>query len=92
MLPPPVLSALEPDLKLLARQDVLGELDIRRAEIVQKWQARAKGNPDYSYEVRPQSDTLPKVRISREKGITATLLINSRSYEQWRVALVEASP
>ena len=66
VLPPLVLSALEPDLKLLARQDVLGELDIRRAEIVQKWQARAKSNPDYSYEVRPRSDTLPKVRISHE--------------------------
>ncbi len=38
-----------------------------------------------------QEGTL-QVRISREKGITATLLINSRSYEQWRVALVEAGP
>ena len=37
-----------------------------------------------------QEGTL-QVRISRERGITATLLINSRSYEQWRVALVEAT-
>src|SRR5690348_16604573 len=33
LLPVLVLSNLEPDLKLLARQDVLGELDITRAEI-----------------------------------------------------------
>jgi len=29
------------------------------------------------------------VRVSREKGVTATLVINSRTYDQWRVALVE---
>jgi hypothetical protein len=53
-------------LKLLARQDVLGELDLRRAEVVQKWQARTKHQPDLSYEVRPEVDGLPAVRISRE--------------------------
>lgn len=66
LLPAVILSSLEPDLKLLARQDVLGELDIKRAEVVQKWQARAKNNPDLSYEVRPEGDALPKVRVSRE--------------------------
>jgi molecular chaperone DnaK (HSP70) len=30
-----------------------------------------------------------QVRVSREKGAIATLVINGRSYEQWRVALVE---
>ena len=50
----------------MARQDVLGELDIRRAEVVQKWQARAKNNPDLYYEVRPQGEGFAKVRISRE--------------------------
>jgi molecular chaperone DnaK (HSP70) len=30
-----------------------------------------------------------QVRVSREKGVTATLVINNRSYEQWRVALAE---
>jgi hypothetical protein len=66
LLPASILSSLEPDLKLMARQDVLGELDIKRAEVVQKWQARAKSNPDLSYEVRPQGEGLPKVRVSRE--------------------------
>jgi len=66
LLPAVVLSSLEPDLKLMARQDVLGELDVKRAEVVQKWQARAKNDPDLSYEVRPEGDAMPKVRVSRE--------------------------
>ena len=66
LLPALVLASLEPDLKLMARQDVLGELDIKRAEVIQKWQARAKSNPDLSYQVRPPGDRLASVRISRE--------------------------
>ena len=66
LLPVVVFSSLEPDLKLMERQDVLGELDIKRAEVVQKWQARAKGDADLSYEVRPKVEALPQVRISRE--------------------------
>jgi hypothetical protein len=66
LLPVVVMAALEPDLKLMARQDVLGEMDIRRAEVVQKWQTRTKNHPDLSYEVRPDGETLPKVRVSRE--------------------------
>ena len=66
LLPAVVLASLEPDLLLMGRQDVLGELDIRRADVVQKWQARAKSDPDLSYEVRPPGESLPRVRISRE--------------------------
>lgn len=66
LLPALVLSNLEPDLKLMARQDVLGELDIKRAEVVQKWQARTKSNPELSYEVRSKDEALPKVRVNRE--------------------------
>ncbi len=66
LLPVVVASSLAPDLKLMARQDVLGELDYKRAEVVQKWQARAKNNPDLYYEVRPQGEGMAKVCISRE--------------------------
>jgi hypothetical protein len=65
-LPPAAMRALEPDLKRMARQDVLGELDVKRAEIVQKWQARSKINPDLIYEIRPGVEGLPSVTISRE--------------------------
>src|ERR1700744_3847836 len=39
VLPETVFACLEPDLRLLERQDVLGDLDPRRAEVIQKWQA-----------------------------------------------------
>lgn len=57
--------ALEPDLALLARQDTLGELDPKRAEIVAKWQARAKTDPALEYEIKTDQVTLPTVRFSR---------------------------
>jgi len=59
---PPVVT----DLRLMERQDALGELDVKRAEVVQKWQQRAKADPDLSYEVRLPGETLPPVRISHE--------------------------
>ncbi|MGO8930491.1 MAG: hypothetical protein ACLQU3_26800 [Limisphaerales bacterium] len=66
LLPAVVLASLEPDLRLLAREDVLGELDFKRAEVLQKWQSRAKETPGLSYEVRPRGDSLPRVRISHQ--------------------------
>lgn len=64
LLPLTVMGMLEPDLKRLASQDVLGELDPKRAEVIQKWQARAKANPDLNFEVRPHKEGLPRVLIS----------------------------
>lgn len=66
LLPVVIMATLEPDLRLMTRQDVLGELDPRRAEVVQKWQARAKANPDLSYEVRPRREGLSTVQISHQ--------------------------
>ena len=63
ILPVVVFSALEADLKLMVRQDVLGELDVKRAEVVQKWQARTKNNPDLIYEVRPKGEMLDRKSV-----------------------------
>jgi hypothetical protein len=82
-LPVLVLSSLEPDLKLMARQDVLGELDIKRAEVVQKWQAKVKYIPDLSYEVRPEGGVLPKVRISRETDFRVGEIVPWVSVEKY---------
>ena len=72
ILPAVVWSGLEPDLKLMAREDVLGQMDVKRAEVVQKWQERAKSNPDLSYEVRPRSEglqpALPQGAAARSGG------------------------
>lgn len=65
LLPAVVIASLESDLKLMARQDVLGELDYKRAEIVQKWQARAKANPELTYEIRPKKESLSGFQISQ---------------------------
>ena len=61
-----VLPPLVTDLILMERQDSLGELDLKRAEIVQKWQQRAKADPDLLYEVRFPGENVPPVRISHE--------------------------
>ncbi len=66
LLPALVLSSVEPDLKLMAREDVLGEMDPKRSEIVKKWQDRSKNNPDLSYEMLPAGEGLSKIRISQE--------------------------
>ena len=58
-------SALAPDLVLLAREDSLGELDPKRAEVVARWQARARNPPDVQYEIKPDQADLPTVRLSR---------------------------
>ncbi|RME92113.1 MAG: hypothetical protein D6766_10610, partial [Verrucomicrobia bacterium] len=65
-LPDFLMADLEPDLKRLAREDVLGELDPKRAEVVQKWQARARKHPELGYEVRPCGEGLPRVRINHQ--------------------------
>lgn len=45
-------TALQPDLQRLARQDSLGEIDPKRADVITKWQARSKGNPELRYSIR----------------------------------------
>ena len=37
-----LLAGLEPDLQALQREDSLGEIDPKRAEVVAKWQARPR--------------------------------------------------
>ena len=53
-------TALQPDLQRLARQDSLGEMDPRRADVVAKWQAKSKGNPELRYLIRPHGMTAVK--------------------------------
>jgi hypothetical protein len=66
LLPVVLASSLETDLKLMTRQDALGEVDFKRADIIQKWQARVKSNPELDYEVRSQSENLPGFRINQK--------------------------
>ncbi len=58
-------GTLEGDLALLAREDALGELDPKRAEIVARWQARAKADPSVQFEIKADSPDLPVVRLNK---------------------------
>jgi hypothetical protein len=54
------------DLDLLKRDDTLGEIDPRRAEVIARWQTRAKSRSDLNYEIRPKPKELPQIKISNE--------------------------
>lgn len=59
-----LLAGLEPDLQALQREDSLGEIDEKRAEVVAKWQARSKNRPELGYAIRPLGGTLRAVELS----------------------------
>jgi hypothetical protein len=65
LLPVILQAALEPDLRSLSREDALGEIDPKRAEIVQKWQARSKASPDLRYAIRPDGFPAEAIEVSR---------------------------
>lgn len=60
-----VLAAVEPDLQSLRREDALGEIDPKRAEIVAKWQARSKNQTDLSYAIRSTDLGIESIEVSR---------------------------
>ena len=53
LLPAILLASVEPDIQTLQRQDSLGDIDSKRAEIVTKWQAQSKRSPDFSVAIHP---------------------------------------
>jgi len=57
-------TALQPDLQALQRQDSLGEVDPRRAEVLAKWQARSKTKPDLRYSIRPDGLSAGSIELS----------------------------
>jgi hypothetical protein len=63
-LPAIVLSSVESDLRALEREDSLGELDPRRAQVIERWQARAKSKPELSYTIRPPDEPMHPVEVS----------------------------
>jgi hypothetical protein len=60
-----VLTAVAPDLQTLKQEDSLGEIDSTRAEIVTKWQKRAKYESGLTYEIKATGDLEAKVSISK---------------------------
>jgi hypothetical protein len=64
-LPLAVIASIEPDLQSLQRQDSLGEIDPKRAEIVARWQARTKSDQELSFTIRPVGFAAEPVEVSR---------------------------
>jgi hypothetical protein len=64
LLPETIRPAIEPDLLSLRRQDTLGEIDPKRAEVVAKWQARAKAVPGASYAIQPEGMHADPIKLS----------------------------
>jgi len=64
LLPVVLQAAIEPDLRSLQREDALGEIDSKRAEIVQKWQSRSKANPELRYAIQPSGFEVAPVEFS----------------------------
>jgi hypothetical protein len=66
-LPALLLAAVEPDIQALQRQDSLGEIDSKRAEVVKKWQSQARKSSDNSVEIRPVDiPELASVKLTHE--------------------------
>ncbi len=47
-----MLASVEPEVRLLTRDNALSRLDEQRAKIVEKWQSKAKSHDDLSFEIR----------------------------------------
>jgi hypothetical protein len=65
-LPVLLASALEPDLRKLQKEDSLGEVDPKRAAVVERWQKRARNNPDYFVGIESPEPAFTPIQISKD--------------------------
>ena len=66
ILPALLAATLEPDLRKLHREDALGDIDPKRAEVVKQWQKRARINPDYWVAIDSSEKAFKPIKISKE--------------------------
>ncbi len=64
----PVLLAamLAPDLRKLQREDALGDIDPKRAEVVKQWQKRARTSSAYQVTIDSTEEAFKSLKISKE--------------------------
>jgi hypothetical protein len=65
-LPVILAAALAPDLHKLQREGSLGEVDPKRASVVERWQKRARDNPDYVVSIESQEPGISPIQISKD--------------------------
>lgn len=61
-----VSASLAPDLTALGRQDALGEIDPKRAEVISRWQAKAKSNSQLQYAIIPSEEGVPSIQLNSQ--------------------------
>jgi hypothetical protein len=65
-LPVMLAAALAPDLHKLQKEGSLGEVDPKRAAVVERWQKRARENPDYVVSIESQEPEIATIQISKD--------------------------
>ncbi len=84
-----VALAVEADLIALAREDSLGELDPKRAEVVAKWQDLAHGNDGLEVGIRPDRKDLPTVRLTGRTNFRIGEVIPWVTVEKYLFGMIE---
>ena len=77
-LPDNLAESFDTDMKRLEAEDALSEVDPKRAEIIEKWQERVRGDTGLSYGVRPE-----KARLFRPLNITPRSAFRRVAEPQW---------
>lgn len=77
-LPDTLAESFDADMKRLEAEDALGEVDPKRAEVIEKWQERVQGDAGLSYVVRPE-----KGRLFRPLSITPRSAFRRVTEPQW---------
>jgi hypothetical protein len=65
-LPAALAAALEPDLLKLHSENSLGDIDPKRAAVIERWQKRARVNPDYRVCIESPEPAFTPIQITRD--------------------------
>ncbi len=81
--------SVEPDLSALAREDSLGEIDPKRAEIVSKWQDLARKDGKLEFGIKTDRSDLPMVRLTRTSDYRIGAVIPWVKVEKYLFGVIE---
>ncbi len=81
--------ALETDLAVLTREDSLGEIDPKRAEVVAKWQANARKDGGLEYDIKPDREDLPTVRLTHSSDFRVGAVVPWVTVEKYLFGIIE---
>jgi hypothetical protein len=65
-LPLALAAALESDLRKLQKENSLGDIDPKRAAVVERWQKRARANPNYVVAIESVENVFKPIHVSKD--------------------------